>query len=226
MKVKHGIWTPNAKIVCVACHGRRVNRGFGNIHMIPESDLYPQDLEEGNGITNCDKCGEPVQIEDGMALEHKLAAKLRFHGISAEMWQTGGMNSACGIDKDSEDQYALVTYNWDGDNMFYLGNYNSEGEWVEADDYSTKHFDEMVEFILKMKGLKRIKTEEEVQRDLMLEAIKQFVKSAQHLRDKWVEGIPESLENLLAEQYPIEKSFDEFTYDLVGWMESIELAKN
>lgn len=159
-KAKKGLWTPNANVVCYDCHGNTFRQFHGEIKVLSSEVMsqYRQQLEveEGNLITICDSCKEPIQVYDSVAGEHNLTLMLQAVGINASMWQTGGMNSACGIQKANgkEEDYYLITYNSDGDNMFWLGSF-TDGEYVE--EFHTLDIDMMVKHIQGLKDVSLIK---------------------------------------------------------------------
>lgn len=98
---KQALWTPWARVVCPEHIGRE------NIPSEPSDEKWqkwitPAPLEEGNAVTFCDNCGDPVQLEQNVAEEHTLAYELRAMGFDAFMAQTGGMNSACMVNISEE----------------------------------------------------------------------------------------------------------------------------
>lgn len=172
--VKKGIWTPNAQIICYDCHGnkfpdtKQMNdgtfdwgwRSYGTSTWEKLRDLHI--LEEGNGLTLCDKCGCSIQIEEGLAREHNLAMKLQKLGINANMTQTGGMCSACEVTRTgpkAEGKYSayyLVTYNWDGDDGYFIGCYDNQGDWDENEGASFKTMKEVIEYFKGRTDVERI----------------------------------------------------------------------
>jgi hypothetical protein len=157
-----GIWTPNARVICFDCHGNTFNRGLGNITILDAAEMEEQNtavpLKEGKRITACDKCKRAIQLSNSTAAEHNIMLSLREAGIDSKMHQTGGMNSACGI--NTEGGYFLVTYNWDGDGMFAVGEYDEEGECLDNPDYFlTDAHDELVAHIISIGKIKRIAQE-------------------------------------------------------------------
>lgn len=131
---KHGIFTPEAAVLCLSCHGPTIQqKQFEGLAW--EYIQKPAPLEEENSTTNCDQCGVPIQIENSIAREHSLMRDLRGIGINANMWQTGGMKHAVGIIKRhyTEDQikhgvppYYLITYDFEGDKKFHLTDTDGE----------------------------------------------------------------------------------------------------
>lgn len=126
--VKEGVWTPTAAVLCLACHGPQFReKVFGDLEW--QAMTSPLPIERNNRITYCDHCGDPIQIQASICGEHNLMRDLRKEGIDANMWQTGGMNSAVGITKSQyklEDvideiiPHYLITYDSDGDNRYVL----------------------------------------------------------------------------------------------------------
>lgn len=161
-KYKLGVWTPRAVVLCVECHGPK----FPSNTFDTDSDKWKSLIglnvfdKENNTVTTCDRCNDPLQIENSVGLEHKLAKELRAAGIKAEMWQTGGMNSACGIDKvrpsgkeDTEGLYYLITYDFDGDGMFWLCGYDEECNYIDNETFCTTSFNEMRDHVLKLQDI-------------------------------------------------------------------------
>ena len=138
--VKRGVWTPWAQVVCYDCHG---NENLPN----PKTDeewariTMPQPLAEGNAVTFCDDCHVPIQVEESVAYEHNLVDALRKCGFEAELYQSGGMCSACSITpsdelrgEDGPDDIGqiLVTYSFDGDETYWVGVYDNDFSPVEV----------------------------------------------------------------------------------------------
>lgn len=111
-----GIWTPNAEVLCPACHHG-------------ETGSEEIELHEFAGVTFCDKCHRDIQVPSNVAKEHNLMTSLQELGIKASMEQTGGLCSAVYIAPSDElrtkggeaavDEI-LVTYT---DGSFVLGAY-------------------------------------------------------------------------------------------------------
>jgi hypothetical protein len=153
-----GLWTPKARVICFDCHGNTINRGFGNITVLNAAEMEEQNtpvpVKEGKRITTCEKCKRAIQLYKSIAVEHNVMLALREAGIDANMHQTGGMNSACGIDSHNGG-YFLITYDWDGDGMFVVGEYDKEGERLESFFQSDKP-DELVDHIISLGTIKLI----------------------------------------------------------------------
>lgn len=145
-KAKVGIWTPWAKVICEDCHTKNVEAKRQDA--IEQDDRTnasrPIELREGNAITFCDDCGDPIQVRKDVAYEHNLVQVLQERGIEATMDQTGGMCSACGVAlseaakndpsiKDPRDMpdYMLITYDDMGDGLYWMGTYT---EFTETAD--------------------------------------------------------------------------------------------
>lgn len=162
-KIPYGIWTPSAQVLCYDCHGRK----FVGVDFNPESEKFENrilseedfnkakeevELEGGNEITQCVKCGAFIQLEQATAKENNLSLKLKSKGVNAYMSQTGGMNSAVEIRKE-DGGFVWVTYGLCDDGEWYLGSYDEEGEY---DDYYylTNDEEDMINHIVNLKGLK------------------------------------------------------------------------
>lgn len=154
MKIKQGVWTPTAAVICVTCHGPHFKDTVyqGNQW---ERMQAPMELKPQNMITFCDHCGESIQIEKSIAGEHELMKLIRNLGIYASMWQTGGMNSAVGIEKadynkeevrDEVIPHFLITYNFEGDGRYVITDENGSIQ------LSSPHIILVLIFINKMKA--------------------------------------------------------------------------
>jgi hypothetical protein len=117
--------------------------------------MQPVELENGNGITKCDKCQCDIQVNYSVATEHNLVAEFIKLGFDAHMEQTGGMCSACGIDR--ENGCYLITYDYDGNNKlrYYIGAFNSEGDWEEDFGLEFDKFEDVVEAVKELKDIKK-----------------------------------------------------------------------
>ncbi|MGU3473106.1 hypothetical protein ACLBWT_18410 [Paenibacillus sp. D51F] len=158
-----GLWTPRAEVLCFDCHGNTFYRGFGESLVLDEAEMAekntPVPVKEWNRITSCNKCSRLIQLDDSIAAEHNLVVVLREAGMDAEMHQTGGMNSACGINLINGG-YHLVTYNWDGDGCYVVAEFDSEDTWINDPNYFvTDSYDEMVAYIKSLVKVKRIEKE-------------------------------------------------------------------
>lgn len=165
MRAKPGIWMPTAAVVCYECHGPVFPRTGYN----PDTrEFYDKQLDEyeferlssalevkeGNALTFCDRCGDTIQVGDSIAAEHNMARRLREHGLDASMAQTGGMNSACEI-AVSEDRYYLATYNWDGDDQWYLVEYEDLSP-VDDEAFVTADDDVLFNHIIELDNVRRL----------------------------------------------------------------------
>lgn len=132
-----GVWTPAAAVWCVECHGPNFpGKQFDTSSKEWEetiNDVYT--LNVGQAITTCRKCGNVIIIRDSVAEENNLVLRLQKLGIDAEMTQTGGMNSACEVNR-MDGGFYWITYNFDGDGYWWVASYDREGE-LEENDYSS-----------------------------------------------------------------------------------------
>ena len=169
-KVKDGIWTPWAEVLCYECHGnvfRGVNYGrvantFRDRVIDPHSEKWKQavseiDVQDGNGITTCDQCTCLIQIYESIAGEHNLAIALQKEGIDASMWQTGGMNSACGVNKTDDGHY-LVTFNFDGvDEGYCVAECAEDGESMNpANEFTTPSLPEVIDHFKTLQNVLKV----------------------------------------------------------------------
>jgi hypothetical protein len=163
-------------VLCYECHGFKFpktisdgDRGFKTIEIeLSEFEqkrcTTPLPIEEGKRITFCDKCGQDIQVYDTVAVEHNLVKKLRDFGIDAFMEQTGGMNSACCVykkymgplEKDTYPPYFMATFNWDGDDVWYIGSYDELGDWVEEEGVSFDNEKDIVNWFLENNNIMTI----------------------------------------------------------------------
>lgn len=166
-EVKPGIWTPKAKVICYECHGPT----FKNRDFDPETRTFSDktlsqeewekvisetEVKEGYIVTLCDDCGEEIQVDESVAAEHNLVLRLKEAGIDAAMAQTGGMNSACEINTSDKGWY-LATYNFNGDDQWWICRYDKDGEHVDVhDDFNTPSNDEAFNYITKQDDVKRL----------------------------------------------------------------------
>lgn len=143
---KEGLWTPWAQVICRECHTKNTSAEQKGAVSQEEREkaARPIELKEGNAVTFCDDCGDPVQVDEEVAVEHNLVRTLRERGIEATMDQTGGMCSACGVAlseeakndpgiKDPRDRpdYMLITYDDGGDGLYWMGTYTQFTETAE-----------------------------------------------------------------------------------------------
>jgi len=91
----HGIWTPQADVLCLRCHGAfyRGSNGRRIENWLLRSRT--QELAERYEVFKCDCCGEPTFIQDDTASE---LASLRDAIGRGRMEQTGGMCAALAVD--------------------------------------------------------------------------------------------------------------------------------
>jgi hypothetical protein len=166
MGAKPGIWMPSAAVVCYECHGPVFpRRGYDPTtgeffdKRLDDEEFErltsPSELKENNSLTNCDWCGDTIQIGDSIAAEHNMTRRLIEFGIDASMAQTGGMNSACEIAVD-EDRYYLATYNWDGDKKWYLCEYDDEGSAVNYEGFVASDDDVLFQHIIGLDNVRRL----------------------------------------------------------------------
>lgn len=168
MKAKSGIWTPWARVVCYECHGPT----FKNRDYDPETGSWHDrtlteeqweqvrtelEVDEGKRITSCDKCGQKIQVDDSIAAEHNMASRLKEAGIDASMAQTGGMCSACEINVADDDGWYYATYNFDGDEKWWICQYDKEGALRNYDDnFTSISDDEAFNYITGRDDVKRL----------------------------------------------------------------------
>lgn len=167
MKVKPGIWTPWAKVVCFECHGptfknRDYDRETGKFcDKTLSQDEWDKvtaeaEVDERNRVTFCDDCGKEIQVDDSVAAEHNLVLRFKEAGIDAVMVQTGGMNSACEINTKDNGWY-LATYNFDGDEKWWVCRYDKEGDLINHDDgFTGTTDDEAFNYITNQSDVKRL----------------------------------------------------------------------
>ena len=138
---KGATWTPWAQVLCPEHIGRD---NFPNPPSEKEWQQWtaPAALEEGNAVTFCDSCGDPVQLRQQVAEEHNLVYELRSMGFEASMGQTGGMNSACLVDIADEAKWddevespdlMYICYDEFGDKTYYVEVHSEEGIVAETD---------------------------------------------------------------------------------------------
>ena len=163
IKVPHGIWTPDAKILCYECHGNVFSKTIYNKEANKPEDYVLDkeefakaneavELNEWNTVTKCNKCNKDIQLRKEIAFENNLSYELKNHNIESYMSQTGGMKSALKIPLKDE-KFALVMYNTDGENDWYIGFYNEDGDF-DNKSFCTLDKDEILDYILKIDNLK------------------------------------------------------------------------
>ena len=165
----YGVWTPWAQILCYKCHGNEFPVTFQNDEGKYVSEmrkkynevdwankLLKHSIASGNKVTFCDRCECDVQLDESIAEEHNMVKALRALNMNAHMSQTGGMNSACELFKktdeviDVETEYHpfyYVTYNFDGDNKYWISGYDKNDEWIEDETFGFDTFEEMLTHI-------------------------------------------------------------------------------
>ena len=91
-----GIWTPQAEVLCLSCHGQR--QWNGRPAPSPEAwqrrgDSVRPSADEAE--TRCDRCGCGIVVAADVAVLHAVCRDLRSAGLrQAAMEQTGGMCAA------------------------------------------------------------------------------------------------------------------------------------
>lgn len=82
-KYKLGIWSTVNDLVCTKCLNITQSEYFGE-----------HELEEGNAISNCDRCNCEIQYPDnrGAVTAHNFALKLNKAGINAKLYEDGFNN--------------------------------------------------------------------------------------------------------------------------------------
>lgn len=145
IKYEKGIWTPFARVLCPKCHGN-----------LNEEHCNPMELEEGNEITTCNKCGKEIQTYNSVANENNLVNRLKELGINAYMCQNGGMNSACEIAKKDNKGFYWITFGSIEDE-YLIGSYDNEGDYLgEGTDFYCYKVEEMIEHVLSLKDIERL----------------------------------------------------------------------
>jgi hypothetical protein len=152
-----GIWTPWALVLCYKCHGNTFDRGFGDVKVIDAETMEKYEAlvspKEHEALTPCDKCGRHIVLPDSIAVEHNMALELKLAGIDAHLEQTGGMCDALCV-QAVDGGYYYMTYNFDGDNGYYLSKFDNESEWLEDFATQTETYEEMLETIKALSDLK------------------------------------------------------------------------
>jgi len=117
-----GVWTPWAAVVCLRCHGRKFDRGFGNVKVLDDDDwagaiTARERACDEDGGTFCPQCDRPIWIRDDVALLHNVKLLIDADEdleASAEMWQTGGMCAALAV------QAKVLSDKLDAPDAFYF----------------------------------------------------------------------------------------------------------
>lgn len=136
-KMLVGVWTPWANVLCPACHNEWLTPQTGRVAPVE----YEQADVHNNGVTHCDRCGCDIIVRHSVSAEHNLVAWLNTEfDLHAEMWQTGGMCSACVIpnfplsdnfDDHDDTDFVWVTFE---DSLWYVG----DGEKIVFETVDTK----------------------------------------------------------------------------------------
>lgn len=127
MKLKHGIWTPWAQVLCYDCHGndfcgKQLDSGKDRLM----KGLLAEPLEYER-VGHCDQCRHPISIGADIAMLQDLRGELGDREVPSHMAQTGGMCSALVIPlcegdgphimvtdaiepEDTEDEYLAIFY--------------------------------------------------------------------------------------------------------------------
>lgn len=120
MAAAMGIWMPHARVICFDCHGNTFPLGINGTRVLTEAEMAlenkPTPVRPNYAVTACETCGKGIQVFKSVANEHNIVLSLRAAGISAQMVQTGGMNSACGVHTASGGYY-FVTFDFDSDGI-------------------------------------------------------------------------------------------------------------
>ena len=154
-KVREGMWTPWAQLLCNVCH----DKCHGAMtRPIDWTELArAREVGEWNYITTtCSECGHKVREEETVASEKNLCDSLKVLGWNAELEQTGGMCSSCtvylpeeGGTQDARVSHVMITRIYpDLDDKvtpkFIMGAYDSDGDplWDDKDQLGGE-FDEV-----------------------------------------------------------------------------------
>ena len=123
--VRPGIWTPWAAVLCAPCHGPTYRR-LGQTTPIPGFDTLhlAQDLDDGDVVCACTKCGKPVAVASDVGFP-KLVVDLVGSGV---MEQTGGM--CCAASWTTEGSIIVVTAM---DEEIDVGVYECHEAWMEGE---------------------------------------------------------------------------------------------
>lgn len=155
-EAKEGVWTPHGIVTCVICHGPEFpHKTFEVDSEEWEYFKHPSELREGKAVTLCHYCKDEIQVYETVAREHNMVLRLQQAGVDATMAQTGGMNSAGEIPA-TYDSYYLFTWDFVGNDKWWLVLYDSEGEDLgEKYWLSTELDDILFEHIITLKDVKR-----------------------------------------------------------------------
>ena len=134
MRALLGIWTPQAAILCYACHGPTV---YGK--PIADYDKYCTDLHDAphpqdEAIAPCDKCKRPIILSVGVAGYANLRDRLNaLGGIDAKLEQTGGMCAAMSAQRAGKPASPILFVTGLEDGVtYYLGLYATEDDIYEG----------------------------------------------------------------------------------------------
>lgn len=96
MPTVRGIWTPEAKVLCISCHGPRVWNGRPVMSEEAwQQRTKPVQADADEAEARCDRCGRGVVVAKEVAALQGVCLALRAAGLSrAAMEQTGGMCAA------------------------------------------------------------------------------------------------------------------------------------
>lgn len=125
--MKPSVFTPQARVLCGDCDPVALTCVF------IEPETYPSGT--------CDGCGAPIMVgRPDVAVCLAARDALREAGFSADLWQTGGMCVATGVNLQPEGRHVMVTdrSDWDGEPGFLVGIYegdeDEEGTCSEVED--------------------------------------------------------------------------------------------
>lgn len=113
---------------------------------------FTDDLEFA--LSRCEKCGREILTHPGLAMEMKLADKLRAEGVEVSIWQTGGMNSAVGYHVNDTDVMATAEDSVDS-NAYRVSMYVYKGdEYQESESVDKRNltFEEAVDTFKQLVG--------------------------------------------------------------------------
>ena len=155
MKVEIGIFTPSAQVISVRSHGPEFQHKTFDINSIEWQQLIePQEIKKNYDITTCDISGMLIQLKEEIAKEHRMVNKFKELGYESTMLQTGGMKHAGCIKKTDAGWYQF-TYNFDGDNTWWIISYNKENELEGDEPFYTTEETEFVDYVVHLHNLKK-----------------------------------------------------------------------
>lgn len=141
-KLVIGVWTSWAEVLCPDCYNEQ-NATMTSHH----APIKYAHAEHSNSVTHCDRCGcDIIMLNPSVSAEHDLMTWLNTEfDLHAEMWQTGGMCSACVIpnfqlsdnfDDHDDTDFVWVTFE---DGTWYVG--DGENITLEtADAKELRHY--------------------------------------------------------------------------------------